>query len=74
MPGGVLRRTGQTEGSIDLCRLAGLKPGYNLEFFPYAGVRTTKWEEATDTQDAVGLDAKWGIRPNPYLHVPASPE
>jgi 3,4-dihydroxy 2-butanone 4-phosphate synthase / GTP cyclohydrolase II len=25
MPGGVLRRTGQTEGSIDLCRLAGLK-------------------------------------------------
>jgi len=26
MPGGVLRRTGQTEGSIDLCRLAGLKP------------------------------------------------
>jgi len=24
--GGVLRRTGQTEGSIDLCRLAGLKP------------------------------------------------
>jgi len=26
MSGGVLRRTGQTEGSIDLCRLAGLKP------------------------------------------------
>lgn len=25
MPGGVLRRTGQTEGSVDLCRLAGLK-------------------------------------------------
>jgi 3,4-dihydroxy 2-butanone 4-phosphate synthase/GTP cyclohydrolase II len=24
--GGVLQRTGQTEGSIDLCRLAGLKP------------------------------------------------
>ncbi|MDP8222341.1 MAG: bifunctional 3,4-dihydroxy-2-butanone-4-phosphate synthase/GTP cyclohydrolase II [Candidatus Lernaella stagnicola] len=24
--GGVLRRTGQTEGSVDLCRLAGLKP------------------------------------------------
>jgi len=24
--GGVLRRVGQTEGSIDLCRLAGLKP------------------------------------------------
>lgn len=26
MPGGVLRRAGQTEGSIDLCRLAGMKP------------------------------------------------
>jgi 3,4-dihydroxy 2-butanone 4-phosphate synthase/GTP cyclohydrolase II len=25
-PGGVLVRTGQTEGSVDLCRLAGLKP------------------------------------------------
>lgn len=25
-PDGVLRRSGQTEGSIDLCRLAGLKP------------------------------------------------
>jgi 3,4-dihydroxy 2-butanone 4-phosphate synthase/GTP cyclohydrolase II len=25
--GGVLVRTGQTEGSIDLCRIAGLKPG-----------------------------------------------
>jgi len=26
MSGGVLRRTGQTEGSVDLCQLAGLKP------------------------------------------------
>ena len=26
VPGGVLVRTGQTEGSVDLCRLAGLKP------------------------------------------------
>ena len=25
-PGGVLVRTGQTEGSVDLCRLAGLRP------------------------------------------------
>jgi len=25
-PGGVLERAGQTEGSVDLCRLAGLKP------------------------------------------------
>ncbi|MCK7461605.1 MAG: hypothetical protein MZU84_05865 [Sphingobacterium sp.] len=26
--------------SGELCGLSGLKPGYNLEFFPYAGVRT----------------------------------
>ncbi len=26
-PGGVLVRAGQTEGSVDLCKLAGLKPG-----------------------------------------------
>jgi len=26
-PGGVLKRIGQTEGSIDLCRIAGLYPG-----------------------------------------------
>ncbi|HPP80871.1 MAG TPA: bifunctional 3,4-dihydroxy-2-butanone-4-phosphate synthase/GTP cyclohydrolase II [Deltaproteobacteria bacterium] len=26
-PGGTLVRTGQTEGSVDLCRIAGLKPG-----------------------------------------------
>jgi len=26
LPGGVLVRTGQTEGSVDLCRMAGLKP------------------------------------------------
>ena len=25
-PGGVLVRTGQTEGSVDLCRMAGLRP------------------------------------------------
>lgn len=26
-PGGTLVRTGQTEGSVDLCRIAGLRPG-----------------------------------------------
>jgi len=60
--------------SGQLCGLTGLRPGYNLEFFPYAGVRTSKQEGETDTQAAVGLDAKWGIRPNLYLDVTASPD
>ena len=60
--------------SGELCGLTGLRPGYNLEFFPYAGVRTSKWEDETDTKAAVGLDAKWGIKPNLYLDVTASPD
>jgi len=58
----------------ELCGLAGLRPGYNLEFFPYAGVRTSRWEDETDTKAAAGLDAKWGIKPNLYLDVTASPD
>ena len=60
--------------SGELCGLAGLRPGYNLEFFPYAGVRTSKQEGETDTKAAAGLDVKWGIRPNLYLDVTASPD
>ncbi len=60
--------------SGELCGLTGLRPGYNLEFFPYAGVRASKWGDATDTKAAVGLDAKWGIKPNLYLDVTASPD
>jgi hypothetical protein len=63
----------------ELCGLAGLRPGYNLEFFPYAGVRTSRWEDETgatmtDSKAAAGLDVKWGIRPNLYLDVTASPD
>ncbi|MGB7296049.1 MAG: DUF5916 domain-containing protein [Candidatus Aminicenantales bacterium] len=58
----------------ELCGLTGLQPGHNLEFFPYAGVRTSEWEGETDTKAAIGLDAKWGIRPNLYLDVTASPD
>lgn len=64
----------QLQQSGELCGLTGLRPGYNLEFFPYAGVRTSTWEGETDTKAAVGLDAKWGIRPNLYLDVTASPD
>jgi len=68
--------------SGELRGLAGLRPGYNLEFFPYAGVRTSKWDEEADggtsvmkeTKAAYGVDAKWGIKPNLYLDVTASPD
>ena len=64
-----LQQTGELVG------LSGLRPGYNLEFFPYAGVRTSTWtEEETDTKAAAGLDVKWGIRPNLYLDLTASPD
>jgi hypothetical protein len=60
--------------SGELCGLTGLRPGYNLEFFPYAGVRTSTQEDETDTKAAAGLDIKWGIQPNLYLDVTASPD
>ena len=63
-----LQQAGELRG------LEGLRPGHNLEFFPYAGVRTSHWEEETDTKAAAGLDAKWGIKPNLYLDVTASPD
>jgi hypothetical protein len=58
----------------ELCGLTGLRPGYNLEFFPYAGVRMSKWEGEEDNKAALGIDAKWGIQPNLYLDVTASPD
>jgi hypothetical protein len=58
----------------ELCGITGVRPGYNLEFFPYAGVRMSKWEGEKDNKAAFGLDAKWGIRPNLYLDVTASPD
>jgi hypothetical protein len=58
----------------ELAGLSGVRPGYNIEFFPYAGVRTSEWEGETDSKAAAGLDAKWGIRPNLYLDMTASPD
>jgi hypothetical protein len=63
-----LQQTGELRG------LSGVRPGYNLEFFPYAGVRMSKWEREQDNKAALGLDAKWGIQPNLYLDVTASPD
>lgn len=64
----------QLQQTGELCGLTGLRPGYNLEFFPYAGVRTSGQEGETDTKAAAGLDVKWGIKPNLYLDVTASPD
>ena len=64
----------ELQQSGELCGLTGLRPGYNLEFFPYAGVRTSEWEGETDTKATAGLDAKWGIKPNLYLDLTASPD
>ncbi len=58
----------------ELSGLSGVRPGYNLEFFPYAGVRTSRWEGKKDEKVAFGMDVKYGIRPNLYLDVTASPD
>jgi len=58
----------------ELSGLSGIRPGYNLEFFPYAGVRSSRWEGAKDDKIAGGLDIKYGILPNLYLDVTASPD
>jgi len=75
----VKRDLPELQQSGELRGLAGLRPGYNLEFFPYAGVRTSKFDiEAghpqKDDKAAVGIDVKWGIKPNVYLDVTASPD
>lgn len=70
----VLRDLPELQQAGELVGLSGVKPGYNVEFFPYAGVRMSEWEGETDDKAAVGLDAKWGIRPNLYLDVTASPD
>jgi Domain of unknown function (DUF5916) len=58
----------------ELRGLSGVRPGYNLEFFPYAGVRASRWEQEKDNKAAFGLDVKYGFQPNLYLDVTASPD
>jgi len=58
----------------ELSGLSGIRPGYNLEFFPYAGVRSSRWDGDKDDKMAVGLDVKYGILPNLYLDMTASPD
>jgi hypothetical protein len=58
----------------ELRGLSDVSPGYNLEFFPYLGVRTSRWEEEKDDKLAAGLDVKYGILPNLILDLTASPD
>lgn len=63
-----LQQAGELRG------LTGIKPGHNLEFFPYAGVRTTRWDGEKDDKLAAGLDIKYGLKPNVCLDLTASPD
>jgi hypothetical protein len=58
----------------ELSGLSGVRPGYNLEFFPYAGVRSSRWDGEEDDKLAAGLDVKYGILPNLTLDLTASPD
>lgn len=64
----LLHQTGELQG------LSGVRPGYNLEFFPYAGVRSSRWDGEEDDKLAAGLDVKYGILPNLILDMTASPD
>lgn len=64
----LLQQMGELRG------LSGIRPGYNIEFFPYSGFRTSKWEDQKDEKIAVGLDFKYGILPNFILDMTASPD
>ena len=58
----------------ELRGLSGILPGHNLEFFPYAGVRSSRWNGDKDDKMAAGLDVKYGFLPNLYLDMTASPD
>ena len=64
----LLHQTGEMSG------LSGIHPGYNLEFFPYSGFRSSRWDGAEDDKMAAGLDVKYGILPNLILDMTASPD
>lgn len=64
----LLQQMGELRG------LEGVKPGANLEFFPYAGVRSSRWDGEKDDKVAVGLDVKYGILPNLILDATVSPD
>ena len=58
----------------ELRGLSGIRPGRNLELFPYAGARASRWAGDTDNKIAGGVDVKYGLRSNLVLDVTASPD
>lgn len=58
----------------ELAGLSGIRHGYNLEFFPYGGFRSSRWDGEKDDKLAAGLDVKYGILPNLILDMTASPD
>ncbi|MGB4705216.1 MAG: DUF5916 domain-containing protein [Candidatus Saccharicenans sp.] len=58
----------------ELRGLRGIKTGHNLEIFPYAGVRSSRWSGEKNDKLAAGVDVKYGIQPNLYLDITASPD
>lgn len=58
----------------ELVGLEGIRPGHNLEFFPYGGVRSTRWDGERDDKMAVGIDVKYGLLSNLYLDLTVSPD
>lgn len=58
----------------ELRGLSNLQPGHNLEIFPYAGVRSSRWAGQKDDKLAAGVDVKYGLMPNLYLDITASPD
>jgi len=69
-----LRDLPELQQTAELSGLRNVKPGYNIEFFPYLGLRTSHWEKQKDSAVAAGLDFKYGILPNLILDLTASPD
>ncbi len=63
----LLQQMGELRG------LSGIRPGYNIEFFPYLGFRMLRWRDEKEEKVAAGLDFKYGILPNLILDLTASP-
>ena len=68
----------ELQQSGELRGLAGLRPATTSSSFPTPGPGSpggkTRRASQKDSKVAGGLDAKWGIQPNLYLDVTASPD